>query len=69
MTTVQKTCAVDCSKAQCPFVNDPNNPRRYVCLKCGLERSLDPKPQPKQEDGTSLLAIVASAALILFLLF
>ncbi|MFB2918707.1 MULTISPECIES: hypothetical protein [Aerosakkonema] len=67
MTTVQKTCAVDCSKAPCPFVSDPNNPRRYVCLKCGLERSLD--PQPKQDDDTSLLAIVASAALILFLLF
>ncbi|MDJ1170098.1 hypothetical protein PMG71_11725 [Roseofilum sp. BLCC_M154] len=36
-----KTCLTDCSQNYCPFVQDPRNPRRYVCLKCGLERSLD----------------------------
>ncbi|MDJ1169799.1 hypothetical protein PMG71_10210 [Roseofilum sp. BLCC_M154] len=36
-----KTCLTNCSQNYCPFVQDPENPRRYVCLKCGLERSLD----------------------------
>lgn len=34
-------CSQDCNQGVCPFVQDPHDENRYVCLKCGLERSLE----------------------------
>ncbi len=34
-------CSSDCDRGSCPFVSDPRQPTRYVCLKCGLERDIN----------------------------
>lgn len=36
-----RECTHECEQNRCPFVTDAHNPNRYVCLKCGLERSID----------------------------
>ncbi len=57
----------ECNQAQCPFVNDPCNPRRYVCLKCGFERHLDQKDH-YDDDWTPFLLIFISVVFIVILM-
>ncbi|MBP0014142.1 MAG: hypothetical protein J7545_03255 [Roseofilum sp. SBFL] len=66
----RKTCLTDCSQNYCPFVQDPKNPRRYVCLKCGLERSLDRRDRDYREDegDRSSAAILALLSVIVLLI-
>lgn len=59
-----QNCAHECAQGHCPFVNDPQNPRRYVCLKCGLERSLD----KYDNENPPVLALVFTAVIIFMLL-
>ncbi len=38
---LDKNCHHDCNQNQCPFTQDAQNPNRYVCLKCGVEREIN----------------------------
>ncbi|MDJ1177551.1 hypothetical protein PJF56_01615 [Roseofilum sp. BLCC_M91] len=63
-----KTCLTDCSQNYCPFVQDPKNPRRYVCLKCGLERSLDRRERSYHSDGDRSSALILAFMTVIVLL-
>ncbi|MDJ1174512.1 hypothetical protein [Roseofilum capinflatum] len=63
-----KTCLTDCSQNHCPFVQDPKNPRRYVCLKCGLERSLDRRERSHPSDGDRSSALIIAFMTVIVLL-
>jgi hypothetical protein len=52
-------CQQDCYN--CPFVIDPNDSQRYVCIKCGKEYSF------RRFDALSLLMLVLAALLIMVL--
>lgn len=53
-------------------MQDPKNPRRYVCLKCGLERSLDRCDRDYREDegdrpSAAILALLSVIVLLILL--
>lgn len=64
----RKTCLTDCSQNYCPFVQDPKNPRRYVCLKCGLERSLDRDYREDEGDRPSAAILALLSVIVLLIL-
>jgi len=37
-----------CDRPSCDFRSDPDNPYRYVCLQCGVERSTKKSDPPKK---------------------
>jgi hypothetical protein len=51
-------CNKDCEL--CPFVVDPNNPQRQVCVKCGHSYTFEPI------NAISVIAIIVLAILITF---
>ena len=64
---VPKTCIADCTNSYCPFIQDPENNRRYVCLKCGLDRSLD-KEEDKDDRSSVIPLMLMGVIMILVLL-
>lgn len=57
-------CSGNCAQNYCPFVQDPRNPRRYVCLKCGLERSLDERNGEGDRPSALILALMGVLVLL-----
>ncbi|MEE3715601.1 hypothetical protein V2H45_02450 [Tumidithrix elongata RA019] len=46
---MSQACKEDNHQGNCCFVVDPTDPFRYVCLKCGLERSIKKKEEFKKK--------------------
>lgn len=61
----QYNCTRECADSYCQFVKDPQNPRRYVCLKCGLERYLD---ETEYSNPPTVLLILTTIVVTLLLL-
>jgi hypothetical protein len=55
------TCNHECNSGFCPFMADPYNTDRQVCLKCGHEHSFKPR-------GGNLWLIVALLASLFLML-
>jgi ssDNA-binding Zn-finger/Zn-ribbon topoisomerase 1 len=47
----------------CPFVRDPRDVNRYVCLKCGLERRID------RASGFDFILLFITTVVIIIVLF
>ena len=55
------TCNHECNSGFCPFMADPYNTNRQVCLKCGHEHSF----QPRRSSFWLIVALLASLFLML----
>lgn len=50
-----------CNQKYCPWVQDPQNPRRFVCLKCHQRTNLN---HTDLESGIWLLPVILVAIVI-----
>ncbi len=57
----QLNCDKDCDR--CPFVTDPYDPQRYVCVKCGKEYSF------RSVDAITAAVVAVGILFILLLLY
>jgi hypothetical protein len=64
-------CEKDSHQGQCSFVVDPSDHFRFVCLKCGFDRSLKKKDEPKKKKSNldQILFIVAVIAAFVVLIY
>jgi hypothetical protein len=56
-------CNPQCQQSNCPFEQDPHNPNKYVCRKCGLELSA------KRSNWSEYLLLAVRVILLVFGLF
>ena len=61
---VHRHCQHDDQECQgCPFMMDPNDPQRYVCIKCGRDYSFR-----RADEATLFILIFVATFLVLLLL-